>query len=152
SPPNPAHAYGSSVTLLVTLTVSNAGGSNTASRTVTVSSSSSCLAAAGALCLNNGRFRAEVVWRIPSQGAAGVGTAVPLTGDTGYFWFFTPNNLELVVKAVDGRAVNGYYWVFYGALSDVDYTITVTDTSTGQVRTYANPAGSLASLADTSAF
>jgi len=53
---------------------------------------------------------------------------------------------------VDGRALNGRFWVFSGALSNVEYTITVTDTSTGQVRTYANPAGSLVSLADTSAF
>jgi PKD repeat protein len=114
SQPNPSHAYASSGTFLVTLTVSNGGGSSTASRTVTVSSPPSCLAAAGTLCLNNGRFRAQVAWRIPSQAATGVGTAVPLTGDTGYFWFFTPNNVELVVKAVDGMAVNGNYWVFYG--------------------------------------
>jgi PKD repeat protein len=149
SQPNPTHAYGSSGAYLVTLTVSNGGGSSTASRTVTVSS---CFAAAGTLCLNNGRFRAQVLWRIPSQGAAGIGTAVPLTGDTGYFWFFTPNNVELVVKAVDGRAVNGDFWVFYGALSDVEYTLTVTDTVTGASRTYFNPAGTLASVADTGAF
>jgi hypothetical protein len=42
--------------------------------------------------------------------------------------------------------------VFYGALSDVAYTITVTDTATGTVRTYDNPAGQLASRADTAAF
>ena len=97
--------------------LSNGGGSSTASRTVTVSS---YFAAAGTLCLNNGRFRAQVAWRIPSQGAAGIGTAVPLTGDTGYFWFFSPNNVELVVKAVEGRAFNGLFWVFSGALSDVE--------------------------------
>ena len=152
SQPSPSHAYGSSGTYLVTLTVSNGGGSSTASRTVTVSSPPSCLAAAGTLCLNNGRFRAEVVWRIPSQGTTGAGTAVPLTGDTGYFWFFTPNNVELVVKAVDGRAVNGDFWVFYGALSDVEYTLIITDTVTGGSRRYFNPAGTLASVADTAAF
>jgi len=31
--------------------------------------------------------------------------------------------------------------VFYGALSDLDYTLTVTDTRTGQARTDHNPAG-----------
>ena len=49
-------------------------------------------------------------------------------------------------------AVNGKHWVFYGALSSVDYTLTVTDTQTGQVRTYHNPPGRLASVADTGAF
>jgi hypothetical protein len=77
---------------------------------------------------------------------------VPLTNDTGHFWFFSVNNVELVVKVVDGRAFNGHYWVFSGALSDVAYTITVTDTATGAVRTYSNPSGRLTSLSDVSAF
>jgi hypothetical protein len=57
-----------------------------------------------------------------------------------------------VVKAVDGRPANGYFWVFYGALSDVEYTITVTDTVTGAAKTYTNPPGRLASVADVAAF
>jgi hypothetical protein len=48
--------------------------------------------------------------------------------------------------------VNGHFWLFYGALSDVQYTLTVTDTSSGAVRTYTNPAGQFASVADTAAF
>jgi hypothetical protein len=102
--------------------------------------------------LNGGRFQVRVSWRVPSQGTSGIAEATPLTGDTGRFWFFTANNIELIVKVVDGRAVNGRFWLFSGALSNVEYTITVTDTSTGLVRTYANPSGSLISLADTSAF
>jgi hypothetical protein len=57
-----------------------------------------------------------------------------------------------MVKIVDGRAVNGRFWFFYGSLSNVQYTITVTDTVTGAVKTYQNPSGNLASVADTSAF
>ena len=58
--------------------------------------------------------------------------AVPITADTGYFWFFDDANVELVVKVLDGRSVNGHFWVFFGALSDVGYSITVTDTATGE--------------------
>ena len=104
------------------------------------------------LCLNGGRFKVEVSWRVASQGTAGAGRAVPLTGDTGQFWLFSDNNIELVLKVVDGRVVNGKFWVFYGALSDVAYTITVTDTVTGAVKTYSNPQGRLASVADVAAF
>ena len=76
----------------------------------------------------------------------------PSPGDTGYFWFFDSANVELVIKVLDGRGINGHYWVFYGALSNVGYTVTVTDTQTGTVRSYENPSGTLASSADTSAF
>jgi hypothetical protein len=75
-----------------------------------------------------------------------------LSLESGYFWFFGPANIELVVKVLDGRSVNGNFWVLYGALSDVDYTITVTDISTGRQRTYHNPLHTLASRADTTAF
>ena len=110
-----------------------------------------CVANANRLCLNNGRFGLEVAWK-DFQGHTGKGTAVSLTGDTGYFWFFNSANVELVSKMVDGRPVNGKFWVFYGALSNVEYTLTVTDSVTGQQRTYRNPQGRLASVADTGAF
>ncbi len=93
-----------------------------------------------------------VAWEVPDQGASGDGVAVPLTGNTGYFWFFNDSNVELVVKVLDGDAINGHHWVFYGALSNVKYTITVTDTQTGAIRTYDNASGELASVADTTAF
>ena len=111
-----------------------------------------CVANATTLCLNASRFRVQVTWRVPSQGTSGVGNGIALTGDTGEFWFFSANNIELVIKVVDGRAFNDRFWVFYGALSDVEYTITVTDTTNGAVKTYTNPSGNLASVADVTAF
>jgi hypothetical protein len=116
------------------------------------SASAVCLPDGTTLCLNGGRFQVRVSWRVPTQGTSGVGQAVPLTSDTGYFWFFSSNNIELVIKVVDGRAFNQHFWVFYGALSDVEYTITVTDSETGAVRTYMNTQGQLASVADVIAF
>jgi ELWxxDGT repeat protein len=110
-----------------------------------------CQADSAHLCIQQGRFAVAVAWQ-DFSGRQGGGTTVPLTSDTGAFWFFDPTNIELVVKVLDGRAVNGKFWVFYGALSDVDYTLTVTDTATGAIKTYHNPAGQQASVADTSAF
>ncbi|MEO8349059.1 MAG: PPC domain-containing protein, partial [Acidobacteriota bacterium] len=55
-----------------------------------------CTASPTTLCLNSDRFRVQVSWSVPSQGASGVGTASELTSDTGYFWFFSANNIELV--------------------------------------------------------
>jgi hypothetical protein len=114
---------------------------------------STCTSNATTLCLNNSRFQVQAIFSAPTLGITNApAQAVPLTGDTGYFWFFSANNVEIVLKAVDGRAFNNHFWVFYGALSNVEYTITVTDTSTGAVKPYHNTAGNLASVADTAAF
>jgi len=103
------------------------------------------------LCLNDGRFRVEVEWTDP-RGVPGTGRALPLTDATGAFWFFGPENLELVVKLLDGSAINGRYWFFYGGLSGVEYAITVTDTETGARRVYRNAAGEICGRGDVGAF
>jgi ELWxxDGT repeat protein len=110
-----------------------------------------CVPSAERLCLLGGRYAVEASWR-DFAGHAGVGRAAPLTGDTGTFWFFDAANLEVVLKVLDGTRLNGHRWVFYGALSSVEYTLAVTDTLTGAVARYFNPAGNLASVADTRAF
>jgi hypothetical protein len=115
-------------------------------------SAQTCVPNATALCFNASRFRVQVAWQVPAQGTSGIGNGIALTTDTGEFWFFSANTIELVVKVVDGRAFNNKYWVFYGALSNVQYTITVTDTTNGAIKTYQNPSGNLASVADVSAF
>jgi len=110
-----------------------------------------CFSDGQTLCLNAHRFRASVVWR-DAGGNTGGGQALPITDNTSAFWFFDPTNVELVVKVLDGRSVNGKFWVFYGALTNVEYTITVTDTLTGAVKIYFNAQGQLASVADTGVF
>jgi len=128
-------------------------GVNPANFTIGGGGGSGCVPGSQSLCLNASRFRLQVAWRNPYDGGTtGVGTAVPLTSDTGYFWFFNSANVELVVKVLDGRAVNGKFWVFYGALTDVEYSITVTDTSTSALKTYFNPGQTLGSVADINAF
>jgi hypothetical protein len=59
----------------------------------------------------------------------------------------------MLVKVLDGCALNGRYWVFSAATTDVEYTLRITDTETGDVREYWNPLGSAAAaLTDTGAF
>ncbi len=111
-----------------------------------------CVPNAQTLCELGGRFQVRVEWQGSPSGPTQAAPAVPLTDDTGYFWFFDAANIEIVVKTLDGTAVNGHYWVFSGSLSNVQYTITVTDMQTGAVQTYENPFGQLASFADTAAF
>ncbi len=105
------------------------------------------------LCLGEGgRFRIDATWR-EQNGTTGTGHAVVLTPDSGYFWFFDPNNVELLVKALDGCAVNGHFWFFSAGLTNLGIAITVTDTMTGQVLPYASPPGTpYAPVLDTLAF
>lgn len=110
-----------------------------------------CQASSRRLCLRSDRFAVEVAWK-DFQNRTGRGTAAPLTGDTGTFWFFDAAKIDLAVKVFDGRQVNGKLWLLYGALSNVEYTVTVTDTQTGRVRTYRNPRGRFASVRDKGAF
>lgn len=111
-----------------------------------------CLSDATSLCLGNGRFKVTATFRTPTQTTQQTALASPIVSDSGAFTFFSANNLELLVKVVNGNAFNGRYWVFIGSASNVEYTVTVTDTSNGAVKTYFNPQFTLASYSDTNAF
>ncbi|RPI25707.1 MAG: hypothetical protein EHM61_13685 [Acidobacteria bacterium] len=102
------------------------------------------------LHLNSDRFTLDVTWSTAQ--ASGVGRAVQLTSDSGYFWFFGDANIELVVKVLDGRDVNGRFWVFYGSLTDVQYTLKILDTVTGAVKSYQGKQGAQSSGYDLQAF
>lgn len=98
-----------------------------------------CVEDGATVCLNEGRFRVELQWE--SADDAGAGAAVPLTNDTGYLWFFNADNVEIVVKVLDGCAINERYWVFAGGLTDVKVVMRVIDSETGVAATYYNPPG-----------
>lgn len=111
-----------------------------------------CQGDADTLCLQGGRFSAEVRWKT-AAGATGTGTAVTLGDDSGYFWFFNPDNPEMTVKLLDGCTAFDRYWVFASGLTNVEVTLTVADTATGKVRQYFNPLGKkLEPIQDTAAF
>jgi len=103
------------------------------------------------LYLQDDRFRIDVAWA-DFQGTTGVGRVLPFSNDTGQFWFLSPENLELSVKVLDGSHFNGFWWVFFGSLTNFEFTLTVTDTETGQANVYQNESGNFASRGDTRAF
>jgi hypothetical protein len=108
---------------------------------------------ADTLFLNDDRFTVTATFQQTPEGPSAAATAVPLTNDTGYFWFFDPSNIEVVVKVLTGCAVNGKYWVFAGGLTNVGVELKVTDTQTGAVKNYPNPVGTpFQPIQDSSAF
>ncbi|MEO7793453.1 MAG: hypothetical protein ABIV06_01665, partial [Thermoanaerobaculia bacterium] len=68
-------------------------------------------------------------------GRDGVGQAVALTPESGTFWFFTAANVELILKVVDACALDPFhnFWVYASGLTDVEVTLTVVDTWTGEI-------------------
>lgn len=127
------------------------GGSNYTLNVSPASTSSNCTTNTTTTCLNNGRFRVRATYDTGSQ--TGNGGAVRLTSDTGYFWFFGNANVEMVVKILDACSFNNRFWVFAGGLTDVGVSLNVTDTQTGQTKTYTNPRGTaFKAIQDTEAF
>ena len=103
------------------------------------SPSSACAADDAALCLLGSRYEARTDWKAGEK--AGAATAIPRTADTGMFWFFSSDNVELVIKVLDGCRENGYRWVLMGGLTDVGVEVTVTDSDSGRARMYRNLEG-----------
>ena len=124
-----------------------------AENSLVVHPGSLCVPGANTLCLNGGRFRVEATWTTVG-GLDGPAHAVTETGDTGLFWFFSPDNIEMVVKVLDGCATEfESFWVFAGGLTDVGVTFEVTDTETGDSVHYENPVGQrFMTITDTGAF
>lgn len=111
-----------------------------------------CTPDAFSLCLNGGRYRVRAAYRTP-QGVSGDGIAVGLSETSGYFWFFSADNVEVTVKVLDGCSFNSRKWAFASGMTNVAVTLTVTDTVTGVTRNYENPGGTpFAPIQDTNAF
>ncbi|MEM1176957.1 MAG: hypothetical protein AAGM22_01330 [Acidobacteriota bacterium] len=113
----------------------------------------SASAGVGGLCLRQGRFAVRAAWS-DFTGRSGQAEMVPFqTDESGVFTFFSPDNWELMVKVLDGCGFNGHRWVFAAGVTNVDFTIQVTDRSTGELRQYFNVLGEAApAVTDTEAF
>jgi hypothetical protein len=126
------------------------------------STSSPCTPSSTTLCIDDQpgdkRFQITASWRDPSvTGGGGSGHAVSLATlglvHGGVFWFFSSDNPEILIKVLNGCAVNSFHWVFFDAGTNVGFTVTVTDTTTGIAREYINHLNNPAPpVQDTSAF
>lgn len=112
-----------------------------------------CVESVTALCLNNDRFRVEVLWRTTTSSGDGMAVPIPSAPDSGLFYFFSAANLEMLLKVLNGCGLNNRYWVFYAATTNVEFAVLVTDVTNGRVKTYFNPLNRPAPpVQDTSAF
>ncbi|HEV8629237.1 MAG TPA: hypothetical protein VGV61_02900 [Thermoanaerobaculia bacterium] len=99
------------------------------------------------LMLHDGRFTATLRWTDPRNGHEEVAAAVPLATQSGYFWFFDSGNVEVTLKVLDARPVNGHFWIFVASMTTVPFTLTVEDRASPcagpvcNLRFYESPGG-----------
>jgi hypothetical protein len=107
-----------------------------------------CVPSATTLCIDDQmgdrRFAIDVTFdTVLGGGVAGNGRVVNLNSvgitEGGLFWFFDSGNPEILVKVLNGCALTDHYWVFYAATTNVGFTLTVTDTQTGNRFLRVNP-------------
>lgn len=123
-----------------------------------------CVPAGGAR-----RFQVDIDWEDPFNGqprqarVVDVGKSPATSTDPagGFVKFqFSPLSDQALIKILDGCNSSGgdfkpfnNFWVFSAATTDVEYTLTVTDTQTGATKLYFNESGQPApAITDTSAF
>ena len=91
-----------------------------------------CVESPTTLCVNNDRFRIEVQWRTANSSGDGMAVPIPSAPDSGLFYFFSPSNLEMLLKVLNGCSLNNRYWVFFAATTNVELAVVVTDVSNGR--------------------
>ena len=150
------HAWSEPGFYEVTLRVSNGTSESVASRTFLVEASTpagTCEADAETRCLRDSRYEVRADWWNAEGETGAARVAHSGTNDSGLFWFFVADNWEVLIKVLDGCALNGNVWVFGASTTDLGYRIAVTDTRTGAVKEYTNEPGLPApAIADTTAF
>ena len=146
----PLHGWSEPGFYRVVLSVSGAGESSSAQRDVLVRASDSagtCEPDTETLCLLDGRFEVRVEHWADGAERAAASVVHAGTNEAGMFRFFGPDNWEVLVKLLDGCALNGHIWLYAASATDRGFRISITDTVTGEVRHHENRAGKAAPAA-----
>ena len=88
-------------------------------------------------CVGGGRFRVEAEYAATDGQRKPALIREAYLGDSGtLFYFYSWDNPELLVKVLDGCAINGHYWVFGSAATDREYVVRIEDVKGGTVQEY----------------
>ncbi len=105
------------------------------------SSKNRCVADQNTLCLQDSRYQVRATWRTGDERTGTANVSELAEDDSGLFWFFASDNPEILIKVLDGCAVNDHIWIYGASTTDLGYVIRVTDTVTEAVREYRNDPG-----------
>ena len=112
-----------------------------------------CVESTTVMCLQDGRYEVKIEWTTLSGETGPAMVARPRTRDSGSFYFFSYNNWEVLLKVLDGCAINKHHWVYAASATDLGLNMVVRDTVTDLSKTYFKDAGSPApATTDSGAF
>jgi len=132
---------------------------NTAAATTNVTVGQ-CFPTANVVCLLNSRFKVFIDYvnpfsNPPNQPGSFLAARL-LQGvqnpDTALFGFDSAQAVEVVVRIQDTRPFAPRFDVYYGGMTDVGYSVTVSDTQTGVTRQYFNTVGTVGGGVDRTSF
>lgn len=104
------------------------------------------------------RLSARLTWQPVGSPTPQAASAVTLGENAAYFWFTSPSNVEVVVKVLDGRLVNGHFWIFVSSLTRRAFTLQVVGPCTtpgcsgSALKSYSAAAGHNQNFIDLNAF
>jgi hypothetical protein len=68
-------------------------------------------------------------YETPDRVVGQAGSGVWHSEESGLLWFFDRENVEVLVKVLNGCAINGHRWVYVSPATDVAFNLRVTDGS-----------------------
>ena len=126
----PSHAWSAAGTYTVRLDAQDAS----AEKTITVSAETTLRLLAAH------PFEISIDAKDPGDGSSSPAQAIAISDRFGWFSFpgltNDPGNPEVTVKVLEAPTF-GHYWVFWSAMTSLEYTMTVRDVVTNQVQVYA---------------
>ncbi len=127
---SPSHAWSEPGTYTIRLDTQD----GTAERTITVSAETTLRLLAAH------PFEISIDVKDPGNGTPSPAQAIAISDRFGWFSFPTltndPGNPEVTVKVLEAPTF-GHYWIFWSAMTSLEYTMTVRDVLTNQVQVYA---------------
>ena len=101
----------------------------------------------------SGGYEVRMCFEMPSGARVDASNYHLESTASGLLYFFDRDNVEVLVKVLDGCAINGHRWVFAAPVTDLAFSLEITEQATGRAFTHGNPRGmTAATAADTAAF
>ena len=101
----------------------------------------------------SGDYEIRMCFEMPSGAQADAADYHLESTASGLLWFFERDNVEVLVKVLDGCAINDHGWVFVAPVTTLAFNLEIVERGTGRRFTHRNPRSrTAAAVSDTAAF